>query len=70
MNLGVGWIYIGDRFVEDFLEVETTLGVELLFPNPPASEGQPAFQGFKQSRSGGESPAEPGAAVDGDARRR
>ena len=43
VNLGVGWIYIWDRFVEDFLEVETTFGVELLFPNLPASEGQPVF---------------------------
>ena len=70
VKLDVGWIYIGERFVEDFLEVETTLGVELLFPNPPASEGRPAFQEFKQRKAGGESPAEPGAAVDGDARRR
>ena len=50
----VGWIYIGERFVEDFLEVETTLGVELLFPNPPASEGRTAFQGFKKPMSEGE----------------
>ena len=70
VNLGVGWIYIGERFVEDFLEVETTLGVELLFPSPPATEGRPAFQEFKQPRSGGESPVEPGVAVDGDAYRR
>jgi hypothetical protein len=67
VNMGVGWIYIGERFVEDFLEVETTLGVELLFPNPQASEGRLAFQEIKQPMSGGESPAELGAAVNGDA---
>lgn len=55
VKFGVGWIYIEERFVEDFLEIETTLGVELLFPNPTASEGRPAFQEFKQPRSGGES---------------
>jgi hypothetical protein len=49
VKLGEGWIYIGERFVEDFLEVETTLGVELLFPNPLASEGRPAFQKFISS---------------------
>ena len=25
-----GWVYIGDRFIEDFLEIEATVGVELL----------------------------------------
>ena len=50
MKLDVGWIYIGDRFIEDFLEVETTLGVELLFPNPPSTEKLPAFQKFKQQK--------------------
>jgi hypothetical protein len=42
-----GWVFIGERFVDDFLEVETALGVELLFPNPLTSEGTPAFQKFK-----------------------
>jgi len=53
VKLDVGWIYIGQQFVEDFLEIEKTLGVELLFPNPPASEGQPAFQQFKKHKSRG-----------------
>ena len=47
MDLGVGWIYIGEHFAEDFLEVEAASGVELLFPDLPASEGRPAFQEFK-----------------------
>lgn len=70
MNLGLGWIYIGDRFVEDFLEVENTLGVELLFPNPPAKIGQPAFQEFKKRPSGGKKPTQTGVAKDGKTRRR
>lgn len=47
MKFEVGWVFIGERFVEDFLEIETALGVELLFPNPLTGEGTPAFQKFK-----------------------
>lgn len=54
IKLEVGWIYIGDRFIEDFLEVETTLGVELLFPNSTSTEKLPAFQEFKQQKTDGE----------------
>lgn len=56
MELSAGWIYIGDRFVEDFLEVESIVGVELLFPDPPAGEGRPAFREFKRPGSGQVSP--------------
>ena len=48
IHLEAGWIFIGDHFVEDFLEVERMLGVELLFPDPPNSAGQPAFKAFKK----------------------
>jgi hypothetical protein len=47
VKLKAGWIYIGDHFVDDFLEIEATLGCELLFPNPPSNEEKPAFQQFK-----------------------
>lgn len=57
MDMSVGWVYIGDRFVEDFLEVESVLGVELLFPDPSAAEGRPAFRQFKHPGSGEVSPA-------------
>jgi hypothetical protein len=50
MKLDVGWIFIGDRFIEDFLEVEITLGVELLFPNPSTTERLPAFQELKKQK--------------------
>jgi hypothetical protein len=53
LKLEAGWIYIGDQFVEDFLEIDTVAGVEILFPDPPESAGQPAFQEFKKHRSGG-----------------
>jgi hypothetical protein len=47
VKVSAGWIYIGERFVEDFLEVETILKTELLFPDPMAGVGRPAFQDFK-----------------------
>jgi hypothetical protein len=69
VKVSEGWIYIGERFVEDFLEVETILGTQLLFPDPLTGDGRPAFKGFKQPGSGGESPAEPDAEVGDDDRR-
>jgi hypothetical protein len=69
VKVSAGWIYIGERFVEDFLEVETILGAELLFPDPLTGDGRPAFKEFKQPGSSGESPAEPDAEVGGDDRR-
>ena len=59
VKLEAGWIYIGPQFIEDFLEIETAMGVELLFPNPPESAGQPVFQEFKNQRSGGNGLASP-----------
>lgn len=59
VKLDAGWIYIGKTFVEDFLEIESTLGVELLFPNPPNSKGRPVFQEFKKPKSSGSNPANP-----------
>src|SRR5207247_2339082 len=50
MNLTTGWIYIGESFAEDFLEVEAVLGVELLFPVSDLGDRQPAFQEIKRSR--------------------
>lgn len=64
VKLTSGWVYIGERFIEDFLEVEATLGVELLFPGPQAGEKQPAFQAFKRQHAGEENRAEPHIAAD------
>jgi hypothetical protein len=69
VKVSEGWIYIGERFVEDFLEVETILGTQLLFPDPLTGDGRPAFKEFKQLRSSEESPAEPDAEIGGDDRR-
>jgi hypothetical protein len=52
VELTAGWVYIGERFVEDFLEVETALGVELLFPGPQPGDKLPAFQAVKQKHRG------------------
>ena len=43
VDLGRGWIYIGDRFVEDLLEVESCLGGEILFKCPETGEFLPVF---------------------------
>ncbi len=51
VQLTVGWVYIGERLVEDFLEIEAALGVELLFPCPASGEGRPAFQETKRLRT-------------------
>lgn len=52
-----GWVYIGDRFIEDLLEVEAALQVELLFADPSSGEPRPAFPGFKRHWSSGETSA-------------
>jgi hypothetical protein len=70
VELTVGWVYIGDRFVEDFLEVESVLGVELLFPDPQAGAPRPALQAFKRRRSCRDGPAEQGADTNRPRRRR
>ena len=46
-----GWIYIGESFIEDFLEIEDSLGVELLFPNSSDDGETPAFLIYKKSKS-------------------
>ena len=49
--LTAGWVYIGDRFIDDFLDVEATAGFELLFPDPPSGELRPVFLEIKQHRA-------------------
>ena len=51
IELTRGWVYIGDRFAEDFLEIEATTGVELLFSAEPPGSPQPAFRELKQRAS-------------------
>jgi hypothetical protein len=48
IKLKQGWLYIGGAFIEDFLEIETTVGFQLLFPDPVTHEGRPAFHKLKQ----------------------
>ena len=31
--MSTGWILIGDQFIEDLLKIESTLGLELIFPD-------------------------------------
>jgi len=51
IELSRGWVYIGDRFVEDFLEIEAAVGVELMFPTVPPGSSAPAFRDRKQRAS-------------------
>lgn len=49
IELSRGWVYLGDRFVEDFLEIEAAAGVELLFASAtPGAPPQPAFRERKR----------------------
>ena len=48
IELARGWVYIGDRFVDDFLEIEATVGVELLFSAGPPGAREPAFREHKR----------------------
>ncbi len=50
-DLGRGWIYIGDRFVEDLLEVESCLGGEVLFMCPETGDFLPAFRAKRLLRN-------------------
>lgn len=43
-ELTPGWVYIGNRFVADLLEIESAIGVELMFPGSSTEELRPAFQ--------------------------
>ncbi len=43
-----GWIYIGDTFIEDFLEIEALAEVELLFTTGTPGEYAPVFTEYKQ----------------------
>lgn len=40
----MGWIYIGEQFIDDFLQVEAALGFVMRFPDPLVKEGKPVFQ--------------------------
>ncbi len=53
MESSHGWIYIGDSFIDDFLELENGAGVELQFPSGTSGESIPAFVAAKRERSRG-----------------
>jgi hypothetical protein len=47
----MGWIYIGEQFIEDFLQVEAALGFAIRFPDPLVKEGKPAFEAARSQKS-------------------
>jgi|GEM_PF-3491769 len=48
INFTAGWVLIGDNLAGDFLEIEKTMNVELIFSNYPGRSSQPAFVAIKQ----------------------
>jgi hypothetical protein len=53
VDLTAGWIYIGERFIQDLFEVEAAIGVELQFPGGPSGERRPAFPAHRRPPSSG-----------------
>ncbi|MBT3375833.1 MAG: hypothetical protein HN742_41955 [Lentisphaerae bacterium] len=53
VDFTVGWIYIGDSFVDDLICIEETIGVELLFPTGDGDTTQSIFRDFKARRKRG-----------------
>jgi hypothetical protein len=51
IELTRGWVFVGDRFVDDFLEIEATVGVELLFSAGSPGAREPAFREHKRRTS-------------------
>ena len=47
--MSAGWILIGERLIEDLIEIESTLGFEILFPDRQTGELRPAFQAYRQN---------------------
>ncbi|WP_201352185.1 hypothetical protein [Hydrogenimonas urashimensis] len=49
--LPAGWVYIGEHFVEDFIEIERfyAKGKEILYPDPETGEMKPVFHEFKKA---------------------
>ncbi|MBT0652908.1 hypothetical protein [Geomobilimonas luticola] len=47
MELTRGWIYVGDTFIEDFMEIEQNIGVEMMFPDPETKEPKAVFKSYK-----------------------
>ena len=70
VKVSAGWIYIGDRFVEDFLDIEIALKTELLLPDPVTGEGRPAFKELKMSGTTEKNQPGNGSEVGGDGRDR
>jgi hypothetical protein len=51
INMSAGWVLIGDDLAGDFLEIEKTLKVEMIFSNYPGRSPQPAFSKIKLQRA-------------------
>ena len=52
VELTAGWVYIGERFIDDLFEIEQALGVTLQFPSPPSGERRPAFPAHRTKTGG------------------
>ena len=44
VEMTLGWIYIGESFVQDLIEIERAVGEEMLFPDPASGEHRAVFR--------------------------
>ena len=51
IQLSAGWALIGDHLIDDLLEIEKTMGVEMIFDNYPGRPPGPAFVEIKKQRA-------------------
>ena len=43
LEMTAGWIYIGESFIQDLIEIERAIGVEMLFPDQDSGEHRAVF---------------------------
>lgn len=48
VEMTLGWVFIGDTFAQDLIEIERALRAELLFPDPDSGEHRAVFRGQKE----------------------
>ncbi len=44
VEMNAGWIYIGESFAHDLIEIERAIGEEMLFPDPASGEHRAVFR--------------------------
>jgi hypothetical protein len=47
MELSYGWVYIGESFIDDLIEIENNIGTEMMFPDLETREPRAVFRSEK-----------------------